>query len=179
MATILKRGMLLWKKGEENAFYGLCDAAYNISDQLFLEADYPSVLTPGFSKVIGTNLGSQMEELTSIGASAAKKSVVVLPPTVTPSDAQNLYLQAFRFREERELLVKETGARLRLPSSYGSKGFDPGKVKAIVPKTEDLIYLPYVLGQKKSGLVGEQFNLEQLPHRQKLVEEMRLFQQAM
>ncbi|WXG41686.1 MAG: hypothetical protein WED07_13140 [Candidatus Freyarchaeum deiterrae] len=179
VATILKRGMLLWKKGEENAFYGLCDAAYNISDQLFLEADYPSVLTPGFSKVIGTNLGSQMEELTSIGASAAKKSVVVLPPTVTPSDAQNLYLQAFRFREERELLVKETGARLRLPSSYGSKGFDPGKVKAIVPKTEDLIYLPYVLGQKKSGLVGEQFNLEQLPHRQKLVEEMRLFQQAM
>lgn len=178
VATVLKKGMLLWKKGVENAFYGLCDAAFNLSDQLFLEADYPSVLTPGFSKAINTTLGKKIEELSQLRASSPRKNVVILPPTVTPTDAQNLYLQAFIFREERELLIKETGKALRLPSSYGNKGFDPGKVKAIVPKTEELIYLPYVVGERKSGLLGEQFNLEQLPHRQKLVDEIRLFLQA-
>ncbi|MEM3587927.1 MAG: hypothetical protein QXO71_11490 [Candidatus Jordarchaeaceae archaeon] len=178
VVTILKRGMLLWKKGEENAFYGLCDAAYNLSDQLFLEADYPSVLTPGFSKAVNTRLGKQIEELTQLRKTSVKKNIVILPPTVTASDAQNLYLQAFRFREERELLIKETGEKLRLPSSYGGKGFDPGKVKAILPKTEELIYLPYILSERKSRLFGESLFLEQLPHRQKLVEEMQLFLQA-
>ncbi|MFB0562102.1 MAG: hypothetical protein ACETWM_12935 [Candidatus Lokiarchaeia archaeon] len=178
VATILKKGMLFWKKGQENAFHGLVDAAYNLNDYVFLESDFPSVLTPGFSKAINTNLGRRIEELTQLGKSAPKKDIIVLPPTVTPIDAQNLYLQSFRFREEIELLMRDTGLRSKIPSSYGRKGFDPGKVKAIRPKTEDLIYIPYALGEKKAGLAGEQFDLDQLPHRQKLAVEMQAFLEA-
>ncbi len=178
VATILKKGMLFWKKGQENAFYGLCDAAFNLNNYLFLESDHPSVLTPGFSKAVNTNLGKRIEELTQLGKSALKRDIIVLPPTVTPSDAQNLYLQAFRFREEIELLTRETGMRSKIPSSYGSKGFDPGKVKAIRPKTEELVYIPYAIGQKKAGLAGDQFELDQLPHRQKLAVEMQIFRDA-
>lgn len=68
--------------------------------------------------------------------------------------------------------------RSKIPSSYGSKGFDPGKVKAIRPKTEELVYIPYAIGQKKAGLAGDQFELDQLPHRQKLAVEMQIFRDA-
>nr|MDO8080290.1 hypothetical protein [Candidatus Freyarchaeota archaeon] len=179
VATILKRGMLFWKKGEENAFYSLCDAAYNLSNQLFLEADYPSVLTPGFSKAINTKLGKEIENLKELPKKAPPKSVVIIPPTVTPSDAENLYQQAFTFREERLLLMKETGQTFKVPKSYGEKGFDPGKVKAIQPKTVELIHIPLAIGERKAALMGERFDLDQLPHRQKLAEEMQLLLEAL
>jgi hypothetical protein len=50
-----------------------------------------------------------------------------------------------------------------VPKSYGMKGFDPGKVKAIEPKTVELVYIPFAIGEKKVALAGEPLGLNNYP----------------
>ena len=175
--TILKKGILFWRKGQENAFYALCDGAFNMYDRLFIDADYPSCLTPGFWKAFKGKLAGALENLAQVQESSPPPGFTILPPTVTERDVENLYRQAFIFREERDLLEKETGRRVRIPSSYERKGFDPGKVKAVLPEVISTIYLPLVVGER-IRLAGWNFGLEDLPHRHLLAEEVRRFIQG-
>ena len=165
--TVLKSGFLLWKKGNEEQFFSLCDGAFNLSEGFAL-GDYPSLMTPGFKKM----LGSAREELIKalMGADALKKPGpwIALPPSVSPSDVTAIYSAAHNFLEEADLAAAE-GYTVQIPPSYKKMGFDPGKVKSLSAEVIDLVYLPLALTKSGPKLMGKHFGLdENLAHRAEL-----------
>ncbi len=165
--TILKSGFLLWKKGAEETFFSLCDAAFNLSTQ-FLNNDFPSLMTPGFKKIIGSKRERVLHSLMDSEGKPKPENWVVLPPTVTPSDIQLLYTTAHNFLEEAELSIGQ-GSMIRVPRSYKKKGFDPGKVKALSVEVSQIVYLPLAITSKGPSLLGQHLGLDcDLRHRELL-----------
>ncbi|MHA1769406.1 MAG: hypothetical protein ACTSV3_06090 [Candidatus Thorarchaeota archaeon] len=166
--TILKSGFLLWKKGNEEEFVSLCDAAFNLYPG-FPHGDFPSMMTPGFKKMVGSKREQLMLQLLNTGAVELPKGWTALPPTVTPENVEALYAAAHNLLEEREISAAE-GGTVQIPPSYRKMGFDPGKVKALSAKVIDLVYLPMVLIGSETEVYGKHFGLEcRLPHRAHLV----------
>ena len=75
-----------------------------------------------------------------------------------------------QFKEDWGVLAhefaKQEGLQVHLPSSYKKKGFDAGKVKALDPKAEKIVYLPMLVEQGNPKLLGKHLKLnEKLRHR--------------
>lgn len=165
--TVLKSGFLLWKKGNEEEFYSLCDAAFNLYPG-FSHGDYPSLMTPGFKKMLGSTMEQLIISLSGEQGRKKPKNWLALPPTVSPSDVRAIYSAAHNYLEEANLSATE-GLPVSIPRSYKNKGFDPGKVKALSAEVLDIVYLPLALTSSGCKLMGRHLGLEEnLPHRGRL-----------
>jgi len=172
--AILKSGFLLWKKGDEESFYSLCDGCFNLYDG-FHKGDFPSLMTPGFKKMVGSNRETLIDSMFKKGACSVPANWRILPPTTTPANVIRLYTEAHNLLEEAEFSKKE-GVSVTIPSSYSSRGFDAGKVKALTPEVLGLVYLPMVIEQGKSLVMGKHLGLdENLSHRMNLLSAMEVF----
>ncbi len=170
ITTVLKSGFLLWKKGEEEAFLSLCDAAYNLAPN-FCNNDFPSLMTPGFKKMVGSKREQVLIELAKQNARPKPEHWVALPPTVTPQDIQLLYRTAHNYLEETQLSATQ-GKVASIPSSYKKMGFDPGKVKALSVEVSQLVFLPLAVTSDGVDLLGQHLDLEcGLAHRYDLCKE--------
>ncbi len=162
--TILKTGVLWWKRGEVEDFYALCDAGFNLYSG-FYGGDFPSLLTPSGKKVVGKNLEKTLEALKYIEPEPAPLDSIVIPPIISPQDAEMIFIQAHNFREEAEL-AKAEGSRIEIPSSYKRKGFDPGRVKAVDPEVKGLYYVPMAIVKNVPTVYGKKYEIEtKLDHR--------------
>jgi len=162
--TVLKSGFLLWKKGTEEEFISLCDAAFNIYPG-FLHGDFPSLMTPGFKKMVSSKRESLIQGLLTADAKGSPPNWTVLPPSVSPENVEALYTAAHNYLEESELSILE-GKAITIPASYRKMGFDSGKVKALSAKVIDLVFLPMVLEGNQTEVLGKPLGLEcKLPHR--------------
>lgn len=172
--AILKSGFLLWKKGNEESFYSLCDGCFNLYDGFHM-GDFPSLMTPGFKKMVGSNRETLIDSMFKKGARSIPANWRILPPTTTPANVIRLYTEAHNFLEEAEFSKKE-GVSVKIPRSYSSRGFDAGKVKALTPEVLGLVYLPMVIEQGKSRVMGKHLGLdENLSHRMNLLSSMEVF----
>ncbi len=172
--TILRSGALWWKKGESEDFYALCDAAFNLFPN-FYSGDYPSLLTPSGKKIIGKKVDNLLESLKELQPSGVSPESLVLPPTVSPQDAEMIFVQAHNFREEAEI-AKSEGRVVEVPSSYKRKGFDPGRVKAVIPQVKALYYLPMAIVNGKPIVFGEKYGIEtELAFRRKFASDFEMF----
>jgi hypothetical protein len=165
--TVLKSGFLLWKKGEEEEFYSLCDAAFNLYPG-FSHGDYPSLMTPGFKKMLGSTRERLIISLSTAQGQKKPDNWLALPPTVDSHDVMAIYSAAHNYLEEADLAAAE-GLPVTIPKSYKSKGFDPGKVKSLSAEVLDIVYLPLALSSSSCNLMGTHLGIdEDLPHRARL-----------
>ncbi|MHA1637383.1 MAG: hypothetical protein ACTSUB_05145 [Candidatus Thorarchaeota archaeon] len=163
ISSILKSGFLLWKKGDEESFYALCDATFNLSPN-FYNGDFPSFMTPGFKKMVGSKRELTIKSLVNASESSIPKDWILLPPTVTPNNVAQLYSAAHNLLEEAEF-SKQEGRPVQIPSSYKTKGFDAGKVKSLSPEVHKLVYLPMVIEKGRASIMGKHLGLtETIPH---------------
>ena len=162
--AVLKSGFLLWKKGTEEEFFALCDAAFNLYPG-FYEGDFPSLMTPGFKKMIGSGKETLIQSLMEVKGRKKPDSWIALPPSVSSQDAEAIYTAAHNFLEETDIASKQ-GYPKNIPRSYKRKGFDPGKVKALSAQAIELVFLPMVVTKSGSEILGKKLGLDdKLPHR--------------
>jgi hypothetical protein len=172
--SILKSGFLLWKKGEEETFYSMCDGAFNLYPG-FSYGDFPILMTPGFKKMIDSKLEKNIMSLLEVDPQPLPFQWLSLPPCVSSSNAEMLYSAAHNFLEEAEF-SKEEGQDIEIPSSYKDKGFDTGKVKALDPDFLEVVYLPMVIENGQPRIMGKHLDLdEDVPHRMRLASFMTEF----
>ncbi|MFW9965257.1 MAG: hypothetical protein ACFFCX_16915 [Candidatus Sifarchaeia archaeon] len=165
--TVLKSGFLLWKKGEEEEFFSLCDAAFNLYAG-FSEGDYPSLMTPGFKKMLGSPKEELISSLSKAEGRKKPENWLALPPTVSSEDIRAIYSAAHNYLEEADLAATE-GLPVTIPRSYKKQGFDAGKVKALSAEVLDLVFLPMALSPSGGIIMGKHLGLEEtLPHRVEL-----------
>lgn len=175
--SILKSGFLLWKKGNEETFYSLCDGAFNLFEG-FYTGDFPSLMTPGFKKMVGSKQEKLILSLAETHPRPLPPKWVPLPPCVTPNDTAQLYTAAHNLLEEVEF-AKQEGIQAKIPASYKKKGFDPGKVKALAPEVIRVVYLPMVVTQKEVKLLGKHLGIEEkLTHRKQFAHSITQFLNA-
>lgn len=174
VTAILKSGFLLWKKGDEEIFFSLCDATFNTSPN-FNAGDFPSLMTKGFKKMIGSKQETQIKTLMKTHEQPIPEGWILLPPTVTPENACQIYNAAHNLLEEAEFSKLE-GRPVQIPPSYKSKGFDAGKVKSLSAEVQKLVYVPMIIEQGHARILGKHLTLdESLPHRIDLGASMSVF----
>ena len=174
--SILKSGFLLWKKGDAETFFSLCDAGFDLYSG-FYKGDFPSLMSPGFKKMVGSKTETQLRGLAEANQQPIPKGWTLLLPTVNRSDVTRIYTAAHNLLEESEF-AKSEGLVVSLPGSYGQKGFDAGKVKALDPEVVKLVYFPMIVEKGAPRILGKHLKLnENLPHRAILSTAMSVFMQ--
>ena len=172
--SMLKSGFLLWKKGEEETFYSMCDAAFNLYPD-FYRGDYPTLMTPCFKKMIGSKYEKQIQSYMGSNPQPLAPSWTALPASVSSANAVRIYSETHNLLEEAEI-YREEGRTVTMSPSFRKKGFDTGKVKALAPEVIDVVYLPMVIDSGHAKVMGSHLGIEEdLPHRLQLASSMTLF----
>lgn len=176
--TILRSGSLWWKKGKAEDFHVLIDAGFNLYDG-FYRGDYPSLMTPVGKKIVGQDLERILDSLETTEATPVPSEMTLLPPIVSPQDATNIFIQAHNFRDEAEYARAED-ISVDVPKSYKKKGFDPGRVKAVMPKYVGLFHVPMAIKDGSTILYGDEYGLDRtLSHRMNLAKGFTGFKQGL
>ncbi len=173
--AILKTGMLWWKKGTMESFYVLVDAGFTVY-RGFPAGDYPACMTPIGKKLIDKPLEKSLEAVSRIGPVSVPPRTIVLPPMVSPQDAVNFFTAAYNFREEAESARVEQGRIIEVPSSYKRKGFDPGRIKAVMPEVVGLYWAPLMFIKGHPELALSELGMDsKLKHRGELAKMFTAF----
>ncbi len=190
--AILKSGFLFWQKANDYEFYTLVDGTFNQLTHSFLNLDFAIFTSPGFKKALKSKEGKNVQYLINVRESTFDPSYTIIPPSVTPEDAENLYRYAYILKEDEYITqrkdetlgtafskfitkkLKDLGDQLtqgmfNISGTFARKGFDAEEVKGVIPEVIDIIYIPFIADNKRAMLAGKEYGLDEIEQRVEVI----------